>query len=160
MGVSGSGKSTVGRALAVRLDRPFGEGDDFHPAANRAKMAAGHALDDDDRAPWLAALRDWMTSQHAAGRPTVLACSALRHSYRDVLRSAQGGVFFVHLVVAASTIDQRMRVRTHFMPASLLASQLQTLQPLAADEQGATVESAATVDQTVEQIMARPDLPR
>ena len=154
----GQAKTTVGRALARRLERSFAEGDEFHPAANREKIAAGFALDDADRWPWLAALRDWMTAQYRAGEQTVVACSALRRAYRDVLRSADGQVLFVELDVATATLAQRINERQHFMPTSLLSSQLGTLEPLACDEYGARVESAAAADQTVERIMSLPAL--
>ena len=147
MGVSGTGKSTTAALLAERLGRPMIEGDDLHPAANVAAMHAGRALTDADRAPWLRAIRDAMT---AAGGSTVVTCSALRRAYRDVLRTAEGRVRFVHLVVPADELERRLTERRgHFMPATLLASQLATLEPLQPDEDGIelTVDGAeATVD--------------
>lgn len=155
MGVSGSGKSTVGRALAQRLDLPFAEGDDFHPAANVAAMAAGRPLTDADRAPWLAALADWIGAQQAAGRSSVLSCSALRRRYRDVLSAAGDRVRFVHLVVDPATLEARMTARTdHFMPVSMLASQLATLEPLTADEDGVDVPARGDVDEVVDAVLA------
>ena len=149
MGVSGTGKSTVGTLLADDLGWSFLEGDDVHPAANVAKMRAGIPLEDDDRAPWLAAIRDELSANADDGRSTVVTCSALRRAYRDVLRVARGRVRFVHLEVAPDELARRMTQREgHFMPASLLASQLATLEPLDADEDGVTVpagrDAAAT----------------
>lgn len=155
MGVSGSGKSTVGRALAQRLDLPFAEGDDFHPAANVAAMAAGRPLTDADRAPWLAALADWIGARQAAGQPSVLSCSALRRRYRDVLSAAGGRVRFVHLVLDPAVLEARMAARTdHFMPVSMLGSQLATLEPLAADEDGVDVPAQGDVDDVVDAVLA------
>ncbi|ADG76080.1 carbohydrate kinase, thermoresistant glucokinase family [Cellulomonas flavigena DSM 20109] len=140
MGVSGIGKSTVGRELARRLGRPFLEGDDLHPEANVARMSAGVALLDEDREPWLAAVRDAMTEHAGAGTSTVVACSALRRSYRAVLREATGRVRFVLLDVTGDVLRRRVATRTgHWMPPALLDSQLATLEPLAPDEDGVTV---------------------
>jgi gluconokinase len=130
MGVSGAGKTTVGRALASRLGWEFIEGDDFHSASNVAAMAAGHALTDEDRAPWLAALRRRIEDVIRAGGHAVVACSALKHSYRSVLAGDEGGgaVQFVHLEVSPRELHRRLTHRHHFMPAELLASQLATLE--------------------------------
>lgn len=147
MGVSGCGKSTVGQLLAERLGLPFAEGDEFHSAANRAKMAAGIALVDDDRWPWLASLRDWMSAQADAGQSTVVACSALRRAYREVLREARGEVLFVHLRVTPDALAQRMTERVgHYMPPSLLASQLATLEELGPDEHALVLDAGVDVD--------------
>jgi gluconokinase len=155
MGVSGCGKSTVAALLAERLDREFAEADHFHSAANRAKMSAGIPLDDVDRAPWLASLRDWMTAHHSTGRPTVLACSALRRRYRDVLREAGGSVTVAHLMLPAKIAADRMQRRGgHYMPLSLLTSQLDTLEPLEPDEPGVTVDGTAPLEQLLEDIVA------
>lgn len=149
MGVSGSGKTTVARILADRLGWPFAEADDFHPEANVAKMAAGTPLVDDDRWPWLRTMRDWLTEQAAAGRSTVITCSALKVAYRDVLREAEGRVRFVHLAAAPEVIGGRLEHRSgHFMPPSLLPSQFSTLEPLAEREDGVSV----TVDVPPEQV--------
>lgn len=143
MGVSGTGKSTVGRLLADDLGWAFLEGDDVHPAANVAKMRAGIPLTDADRAPWLAAIRDELSANADEGRSTVVTCSALRRAYRDVLREARGRVRFVHLEVPPDELARRMAQREgHFMPASLLASQLATLEPLGPDEDGVVVPAA------------------
>ncbi|KQY09346.1 gluconate kinase [Mycobacterium sp. Root135] len=147
MGVSGSGKSTVGAALAQRLRVPFADADDFHPEANIAKMTAGHALDDDDRRPWLDSIGKWLAA-HAEGG--VMSCSALKRTYRDQLREHCPDVDFLHLAGTPEVIGRRQASRPgHFMPASLLASQFETLEPLAADEHGVDVN----VDQNIDSIV-------
>jgi gluconokinase len=129
MGISGSGKTTVGRLLAAELGWSFLEGDDFHPRANVEKMAAGLPLDDADRLPWLQALRDLVDRCLAAGENAVLACSALRRSYRQILGAGRPGVALVHLRGTFEQIDQRLVARQgHFMPRSLLASQVAALE--------------------------------
>lgn len=150
MGVSGSGKTTVATRLADVLGRPFAEADDMHPAANVAKMAAGTPLTDEDRAPWLATVRDWLTSEARQGRAAVVTCSALRRVYRDVLREASGGVTFVQLDVDPELLAVRMKARKgHFMPPSLLQSQLDTLEPLEPDEDGVRVAAGGEPDDVV-----------
>ena len=140
MGVSGSGKTTVAQLLAERLGWPYAEADEFHPQANIDKMSAGTPLTDEDRWPWLAAMRDWLSEQALAGRSTIVTCSALRAAYRDVLREAAGRVRFVHLTADPALIAPRLRTRSgHFMPASLLPSQFATLEPLAEGEDGVVV---------------------
>jgi len=147
MGVSGSGKSTVGAALAQRLRVPFADADDFHPEANIAKMTAGHALDDEDRRPWLDTIGEWLAA-HAEGG--VMSCSALKRTYRDQLREHCPDVDFLHLAGTPEVIGRRQASRPgHFMPASLLASQFETLEPLAADENGVDVN----VDQNIDSIV-------
>jgi gluconokinase len=134
MGVSGCGKSTVGGVLAGRLGWEMGEGDDLHPAANVAKMAAGHPLTDDDRWPWLALVRGWIDEHIEAGQPGVITCSALKRSYRDILRSEH--VVFVYLSGTRDQLLARLAARHgHFMPVSLLDSQLADLEPPGPDEQ-------------------------
>lgn len=129
MGVSGSGKSTVGSALAEALACPFIEGDDLHPPANVAKMAQGVALTDDDRWPWLERIAERLRDATADGGDVVLACSALKASYRERLASA-GPCRFVHLSGEQTAIAARLALRRHrYMPASLLASQFATLEP-------------------------------
>lgn len=143
MGVAACGKSTVGRLLAARLGLPFLEGDDFHPAANVAKMAAGRPLEDTDRAPWLAALAARIGDLSEAGSGAVLSCSALKREYRDVLRRAVPGAWFLHLALDRDTARARIHARAgHFMPPVLLDSQYEALEPLAADEAGMTVDAA------------------
>jgi len=129
MGVSGSGKTTVGRALAERLGCRFVDADDHHPAANVAKMRGGHPLTDEDRAPWLAALRAMIDGWLDADDTVVLACSALTERIRAVLGTARAGVRLVHLRGTRELIDRRMRARDHFMPAALLESQFALLEP-------------------------------
>jgi len=129
MGVSGSGKTTVGEALAGRLGWRFLDADDFHPPANVAKMAAGKPLTDDDRWPWLDRLAEELRGANAGGGNAVLACSALRQAYRDRLAAA-GDVHFVHLAGDMATIADRLAARRHrYMPPSLLQSQFATLEP-------------------------------
>ncbi|WP_246040700.1 gluconokinase [Streptomyces cadmiisoli] len=148
MGPSASGKSTVGLRLAQQLGVPFLEGDDLHSASNRAKMAAGHALDDDDRRRWLAAVSEWIRSTAAQGRGGVAACSALKRAYRDQFRRTGATVWFVYLKldreVAARRIAHR---RGHFMPAKLLDSQYAALEPLQPDEPGVVIDASASVAQ-------------
>jgi gluconokinase len=147
MGVSGSGKSTVGRELARRLDVPYAEADDFHPPANIAKMSAGHPLTDADRLPWLRAIADWIGSRASGG---VVTCSALKRTYRDLLRSAPADVCFLHLVGARDVIAARLAGRTdHFMPPALLDSQFADLEPLAPDEPGVIVDVAGSPEEIV-----------
>jgi carbohydrate kinase (thermoresistant glucokinase family) len=133
MGVAGSGKSTVGGLVAGRLGWDIGEGDDLHPAENVAKMASGHPLTDDDRWPWLARVAAWIDQHIAAGRPGVITCSALKHSYRDVLR--RPAVTFVWLDGPRELLAARLASRHgHFMPPTLLDSQFATLEPPREDE--------------------------
>lgn len=144
MGVSGCGKSTVGALLAERLGVPFVDGDGLHPAANVAKMSAGVPLTDEDRWPWLQAV-----GEAIADRPhgAVMACSALRRVYRDVIRRTAPGTVFVHLHGSRDLLAARMAARPgHFMPPSLLDSQLATLEPLEPDEVGVALDVAPTPD--------------
>ena len=148
MGVSGSGKSTVGAALAQRLRVPFADADDLHPQANIAKMTAGVALDDEDRGPWLDAIGAWLADHAATGG--VMSCSALKRAYRDQLRGHAAGIAFVHLSGDRGVIERRQASRPgHFMPPSLLASQFATLEPLQDDECGLVID----VDQDVDAIV-------
>ncbi len=179
MGVSGCGKTTAAQLAAELTGWPYAEADDFHPKANIDKMSAGHPLDDDDRRPWLEAMRDWMSQRAAEGgavagggaiaegsgsagslddagrtaeRPgSIVTCSALKRRYRDILREADGRVVFVHLHGDASIIEGRLAHRTgHFMPASLLPSQYADLEQLGADEDGVTVDLAGTPREIVD----------
>ncbi len=155
MGVSGVGKTTVARLLADRLDLPYAEADDFHPAANIAKMSAGTPLDDHDRQPWLRALGGWLGERAAAGSGGVVTCSALKRDYRDVLRAACPDAFFLHLSGSHDLIGDRLAHRTgHFMPPSLLDSQYAVLEPLQADERGTVLDVDAAPDTLVERAVA------
>jgi gluconokinase len=149
MGVTGSGKSTVGAALAERLGVPFGDADDFHSAANVAKMASGAPLDDDDRLPWLQAIGAWLATHTGA----VASCSALKRTYRDILREAAPGVRFVHLHGDRETVQRRVASRTgHFMPESLVESQFAALEELQPDENGLVLDFARPVDEIVDEV--------
>ncbi|MDQ1057435.1 gluconokinase [Arthrobacter globiformis] len=135
MGVAGSGKSTIAAALSKHLGWASAEADEFHPQANIDKMSQGIPLQDEDRWPWLQQIQNWMTEQARAGYSTVLTCSALKQSYRKLLSEAEGRVLFIHLHGDAALISQRMQGREgHFMPPTLLPSQLATLEPLTAEE--------------------------
>ncbi len=158
MGVSGSGKSTVAQALKQRLGWKYAEGDDFHPAANVEKMADGQALTDEDRWPWLHSLAQWTREQDEQGRSTVLACSALRRAYRDILRGGGEGTAFVHVHGDTDLLRQRMQSREHFMPASLLKSQLDTLEPLQSEEVGAVFDIAEPPERIASQAITFLDL--
>ena len=136
MGPSGSGKTVVGAVLATRLDLPFVDADDLHPDANVAKMAAGTPLDDEDRWPWLDIVAQ--TLRDAAGG-AVVACSALARRYRDRIRAGAPDAVFVELEVSPEELARRMSSREHFMPSSLLRSQLAALEPLEEDERGVVV---------------------
>ncbi|HUJ71807.1 MAG TPA: gluconokinase [Verrucomicrobiae bacterium] len=150
MGVSGSGKTVVGKALAAKLGLPFHDGDDFHPPANVAKMSAGIPLNDADREPWLRTLAGKIREWNAAGG-AVLACSALKESYRQQLREG-GDVRFIFLDVPKQLLAERLRGRTgHFMPVTLLDSQLATLE---IPEDAIRVSDTATIDETVAKIVA------
>lgn len=150
MGVSGAGKTTVGRALAAALGWPFVEGDELHPAANIARMSAGTPLTDADRAPWLAAVAAAIGDHEERAVDVVVTCSALRRAYRDRLRAGHPSVRFLHLTADAAVLRARLAHRTgHFLPATLLASQLATLEPLAPDEPGWTVPSDAPLPELV-----------
>ena len=151
MGVSGSGKTTVGEALAAALGWRFVEGDSFHPPANVAKMSAGHPLDDADRRPWLEALAAEIARDDAAGRSSVVGCSSLKRGYRDILRTGAPRVRFLHVHGDRTVLAERVSNRPgHFFPATLLDSQLATLEPLGADEDGVVVDVALPVEAQVE----------
>jgi gluconokinase len=135
MGVAGSGKSTIAAALSKHLGWACAEADEFHPQANIDKMSQGIPLQDEDRWPWLQQIQDWMTAQARDGHSTVLTCSALKQSYRQLLSEAEGRVLFIHLHGEADLLSERMQGRAgHFMPPTLLPSQLATLEPLTDDE--------------------------
>ncbi len=155
MGVAASGKTTIAARLAAHLRHSLADADDFHPAANVAKMARGVPLSDKDREPWLRDLAAWIATQHNAGRSSVLACSALKRRYRDVLRaSAPRQVLFVHLAAPRETLLERIRHRQgHFMPPDLLDSQLAALEPLQYDEPGMTIDASGSPDSTFERTL-------
>lgn len=160
MGVSGAGKSAIGAALAQRMRVPFADADDLHPAANIAKMSAGHALADDDRYPWLALIGEWLADHRDGG---VMSCSALKRTYRDLLRRHCPDVVFLHLSGSPQVIRRRQAARTgHFMPATLLDSQFATLQPLGPEEGGVVIDVDQSIDDIVEQFIhqrCRPPCP-
>ena len=154
MGVSGCGKSEVGKALAGALHVPFLEGDAFHSPANVAKMAAGIPLDDNDRADWLLTLQAQIAAAAERGEGLVLSCSALKRRYRDLLRQADPGLRFAHLAGDRELIAQRMQARTdHYMPLSLLDSQLRDLEPLAADEAGVRLDISKLPAEIIDDIL-------
>lgn len=154
MGVQGIGKSTIGRMLAKRLDVAFIEGDELHSARNVALMAAGTPLTDEDREPWLHAVGEALAASAADGG-AVLACSALRREYRDIIREHDPLAYFVEPWGPIEVVRERVASRTHeYMPASLLQSQYDTLEPLSADERGIRVSVTDTADVTVEKVLA------
>jgi carbohydrate kinase (thermoresistant glucokinase family) len=155
MGVSGTGKSAVGKPVAERLGLEFAEGDDFHPQANIDKMRGGTPLTDVDRWPWLEALAEWTRAHDRAGRATGLTCSALRRPYRDVLRQDVPDTVFVHLVGEREVILERMRLRDHFMPPELLDSQLATLELLEPEEHGLVVDIGDPLEVIVADVARR-----
>ena len=154
MGVSGSGKSTIADKLAQRLGWRYEDGDKFHPASNVAKMSAGHPLTDKDRWPWLQAIADEIDRLCAAGEHAVIACSALKRSYRDVLVHGRSDVRMIYLEGSQQLIASRLAARKHhFMPPGLLESQFETLEPPGADEHPLTVSIDASVDEIVDAIV-------
>ncbi len=154
MGVASTGKSTVAAMLAGRLGWAFEEGDDLHPEANVAKMAAGHALTDEDRWPWLDLIAEWIDERIEAGEPGIVTCSALRRSYRDVLRREE--VTFVHFTGDRELIlDRMLRREGHFMPTALLDSQFATLEPLQADEQAIEIDVALSPQEQAAEIASK-----
>jgi gluconokinase len=156
MGVSGCGKSTVAALLARSLGAELLEGDDFHPPRNVALMAAGTPLGDADRAPWLQALAERLRKASAAGRDCVLACSALKRAYRDVLRSAAPDLVLVHLTGSPELLAQRLAARRHrYMPPSLLESQLAALEPPGTDEAPICIDIARPAEDVVPVVLAR-----
>jgi gluconokinase len=151
-GVSGSGKTTVGKKLAARLGWDYAEADEFHPKANIEKMRAGIPLTDDDRMPWLRAIADWIRQRLAEGRPAVVSSSALKRRYRDMLR--RPGVRSVFLDGGQETIARRIRSRKgHFFPADLLDSQFRELEPPGPDEESVRISVEQTADDAVQEII-------
>jgi gluconokinase len=152
MGVTGSGKSTVGTVLAKRMDVPFADADDFHSPENVAKMRGGSPLDDNDRLPWLRTIGAWLAEHRDGG--AVVTCSALRRAYRDVLREGAPDVTFLHLHGDMATVRERVAARTgHFMPESLVQSQFDALEPLQEDEKGVVIPFDLPVDDIVRRFL-------
>ncbi len=165
MGVSGSGKSTVAGALSRRLGWALAEGDDFHSSANVAKMHAGTPLTDADRLPWLKSIATWIAARFDAGGTGVVTCSALKRTYRDLLAGGRPEVVFVYLKGSQTVMADHLAGRHgHFMPASLLASQFETLEEPGPDEPVLTVDAgrpvAAIVDEVVERLNTPPCYPK
>jgi gluconokinase len=154
MGVSGSGKSTIGERLAARLGWPYEDGDKFHPATNVAKMSAGHPLTDQDRWPWLQAIADEIDRICNEGEHLVVACSALKRSYRVVLVHGRSDIRMVYLDGSQQLIGDRLaRRKGHFMPAGLLESQFETLEPPDPSEHPLTVSIDGSVETIVDNIV-------
>jgi len=155
MGVSGSGKTTVGEALARRLGWLFQEGDALHPPENIAKMKAGHPLDDEDRAPWLAAVAARIDTWRRQGERGVVTCSALKRHYREIIIGNRRDVRLIYLAGSRELIEGRLASRRgHFMPATLLDSQFAALEPPSPEEDAITVSVDAPVDDIVAQLAA------
>jgi gluconokinase len=154
MGVSGSGKTTVARGIADVMGWEFAEGDDFHPRANVEKMAGGHPLTDEDRWPWLRLIGDWISTKESRGESAVVTCSALRRVYRDLLREGRPHVRFCHVSAPSELIQHRMEERKgHYMPPSLLPSQLATLEPLEDDEPGVVVTTEGSPEDVLDRAL-------
>jgi gluconokinase len=156
MGVSGSGKTTIAEQLAQRLNWNFEDGDKFHPPGNVAKMSAGHALTDEDRWPWLRAIADEIDRSCCAGKRAVIACSALKRAYRDILVHGRDDVRIIYLNGNQQLIANRLALRKgHFMPPGLLESQFKTLEPPASSENPVTVSIDASVESIVNDIISQ-----
>jgi gluconokinase len=156
MGVSGSGKSTVAALVAERLGWIFVDGDSFHTPEHIAKMHAGHALDDEDRAPWLESIAVWIAQRLAAGEPGVVVCSALRRAYRDVLTRGRPEVRIVYLEGSRALIAGRLAARHgHFMPARLLDSQFSALEPPGPGENALAIGIEDAPEQVADAVIAR-----
>ena len=154
MGISGVGKSAVGHELADRFGVDYEDGDAFHSEANIAKMSAGTPLTDEDRWPWLRAVAAAIGEHEAAGRSMVITCSALKHEYRDLLREGHESVWFAHVDTREEVLVERLRKRTgHYMPGSLLESQLATLEPLTDDEPGHRYDGEGSIEETVQTLL-------
>jgi carbohydrate kinase (thermoresistant glucokinase family) len=155
MGVSGAGKTTLATGLARSLNLPFEEGDALHPPANVAKMKAGQPLSDEDRAPWLARVKEWIDTQLDRGQSGIITCSALKRACRDTLRANRTNVVFVYIDGDEDLIRKRLGGRKgHFMPPSLLASQFAALEPPADDEHPIVVFAADTPQDQVRKAIA------
>ena len=157
MGVSGAGKSTVGKLIAARLDCPFRDADSFHPRANIEKMRRGEPLTDEDRWPWLQAIAAWIAEHRAAGTTCVVTCSALKRVYRDIVTNKQSSdVRLVYLKGGFDLIESRLKARKgHFMPPGLLRSQFDALEEPGADERAITVAIDATPDEIADSAMEK-----
>jgi carbohydrate kinase (thermoresistant glucokinase family) len=154
MGVCGAGKSTVGAALAERVGATFVDSDSLHPQANVEKMAAGNPLTDEDRWPWLGLVGAELATNHPNG--IIVACSALKRAYRDAIRATAPAATFVQLKVELPLLQNRMTQRPgHFMPPSLLNSQLDTLEPLQPDEAGLTIATQEGIEATTDEILSQ-----
>jgi len=154
MGVAGSGKTTVAKGIAVSMHWLFAEGDAFHPEANVEKMHSGIPLTDEDRWPWLRLIGDWMSEQEKAGISAVVTCSALRRVYRDLLRDGRPSVRFCHMTPPEVEIADRLEHRAgHYMPPTLLPSQLATLEPLEPDEPGVTVSGQGSQTDVLDRVL-------
>ncbi len=159
MGPSGTGKTTVAELLAERLDWTIAEADEFHPQANIDKMTSGIALTDEDRWPWLEAIRDYLSGKAAEGSPAVVTCSALKRAYRDLLRQSQADIVFIQLTGPIDLIAGRMESRKgHFMPKTLLQSQFDTLEELGSDEAGVKADVSNPPEEIVETVLRELDL--
>jgi gluconokinase len=157
MGVSGSGKSTIAGILAGQLGWDLEEGDDLHPPANVAKMKSGEPLTDTDRWPWLDLVAAWITDHTTAGIPGIITCSALKRSYRDRMRGPN--VVFVHLAGSRDQIGERLAARTdHFMPPTLLDSQVSTLEPPGPDENTLVVDVGRKPAEVAAEVISRLNL--
>ncbi|GAB2511613.1 gluconokinase [Paramicrobacterium agarici] len=155
MGVSSSGKSTIGALMSERLGVPFIDGDDLHPDENKEKMRSGIALNDADRFPWLHRIGQLIDAGRVEGHATIVACSALKRSYRDILREHAPDLIFVHLTGSRALIEKRMKARHHeYMPTSLLDSQFATLEPLERDERKILVPISLEPDEMVHVIIS------
>ncbi|HEY1447653.1 MAG TPA: gluconokinase [Caulobacteraceae bacterium] len=155
MGVAGAGKTTIARAVAARLSWEFLDGDDLHPAANVAKMKRGQPLDDADRASWLALIAGWIDEQASTGHAGVVACSALKRRYREVLAGGRPYVRIVYVEGARELIAERIAVRDHaYFPASLLDSQFEALEPPSPEENPIVVNASQSLEEQVSEVAA------
>jgi gluconokinase len=159
MGVAGSGKTIVGALLSGKLGWTYAEADTFHPAANVAKMAAGHPLDDADRLPWLEAIGTWIDERHAADEPGIVSCSGLKRSYRDLLRDGRPEVRVVFLDGSREVIHQRLVARHgHYMKPEMLDSQFADLEPPTSDEHVLSISVENTPADIVDTIIRELEL--
>jgi len=154
-GVAGTGKTSVGLLVASELGWPFADGDSFHTGSSVAKMRSGIPLTDKDRLPWLETIAQWIGQREAAGSGGVVACSALKRSYRDLLRRGHPAVRIAFLTASGAVLDARLRERPqHFMPAALLASQLADFEALGPDEPGGVVDASGAPEATAAAVRA------